>query len=166
MLKKIFILFLVAVIVIQFFPPEKNDSNDQKFAISTVYTVNDPIKHMLDVACNDCHSNKTNYPWYAEIQPVSWWLSDHIKHGKDDLNFSEFTNLPLAIQYHKFEEIVEKVEKKQMPLESYTKFGLHPDANLTSAQREELIDWAKAQMTYMKATYPADSLVRKRRRKS
>ena len=50
------------------------------------------------------------------------------------------------------------VEKKEMPLASYTYFGLHPQANLTDEQREMIIDWAKAQMRYLKETYPADSL--------
>jgi hypothetical protein len=51
-----------------------------------------------------------------------------------------------------------------MPLESYTYLGLHAEANLTEQQREVLIDWAKSQMAYLKATYPADSLVLKRRK--
>jgi len=166
MLRKILLVLGIAFIAIQFFPVEKNDSNDQTYAMSTMYQLDDNIKQMLVVACNDCHSNTTNYPWYGNVQPVAWWLADHIDHGKRDLNFSEFTNLPLAIQYHKFEEIVEKVEKKEMPLESYTKFGLHADANLSDEQRGQLINWAKAQMSHMKATYPADSLVRKRRPRS
>jgi len=54
------------------------------------------------------------------------------------------------------------MEEKEMPLDSYTNFGLHPEANLSDEEREILINWAKEQMAYLKATYPADSLVRKR----
>ena len=109
MIKKILIALLVVFVIIQFFRPEKNDSNDLTHAISTKYNVPENIQTMLKGACNDCHSNNTTYPWYSNIQPVAWWLNDHIEHGKGHLNFSSFTNRPLAVQYHKFEEIVEMV---------------------------------------------------------
>ena len=60
--------------------------------------------------------------------------------------------------------MVEMVEEHEMPLPSYTYLGLHSEANLSDEQRKELVAWVKTQMTTMKATYPADSLIRKRRR--
>lgn len=163
MARKILIALLVILVVIQFIKPERNESNDQTYSVATKYDVPDDVAHILQVACNDCHSNKTEYPWYANIQPTAWWLDNHVKDGKRHLNFSDFTRLPLAVQNHKFEETAEVVEKREMPLESYTFFGLHPEAKLTEAERKKLIDWANAQMAYLKATYPADSLVLKRR---
>ena len=71
--------------------------------------------------------------------------------------------MPIAVQNHKLEEIAEQVEKKEMPDKSYTFLGLHKDANLTDAQRQQIISWAKAQMDTLKANYPADSLIMKRR---
>jgi hypothetical protein len=164
MIKKILLVLLVLILVIQFFRPDKNESNDQTYAVSTTYKVPDEVGKILQVACSDCHSNKTEYPWYANFQPTAWWLDEHVQDGKRHLNFSNFTQLPLAVQNHKFEEVVETVEKKEMPLESYTYLGLHAEANLTEQQRTVLIDWAKSQMAYLKATYPADSLVLKRRK--
>ncbi|MCK0136430.1 heme-binding domain-containing protein [Arenibacter sp. S6351L] len=163
MLKKILLGLGVVLILIQFFRPEKNESNDNTNSLSTKYKVPEDVNHLLKVSCNDCHSNKTEYPWYSNVQPVAWFLNDHVVDGKKHLNFSNFTKLPLAIQYHKFEEIVEMVEEKEMPIPSYTYFGLHPEANLTQEQQDQILDWSKAQMAYLKATYPADSLVRKKR---
>lgn len=162
MIKKILLVLLVLFVVIQFFRPDKNESNDQTYAVSTAYKVPDEVGEILQVACNDCHSNKTEYPWYANFQPTAWWLDEHVQDGKRHLNFSNFTQLPLAVQNHKFEEVAEVLEEKEMPLESYTYLGLHAEANLTEQQRTVLIDWAKSQMAYLKATYPADSLVLKR----
>lgn len=163
MLKKILLILVVLFVVIQFFRPEKNDTNDLTYAISTKYEVPDEVNKILKVSCYDCHSNKTEYPWYANVQPVAWWLDGHVKDGKRHLNFSEFTNRPIAIQNHKWEETIEMVEKKEMPLESYTYMGLHSEANLTDQQREAVINWAKSQMEYLKTKYPADSLIMKRR---
>lgn len=163
MFKKILLGLGVILILIQFIRPEKNLSDDRTHDITTKYPVSDELKHVLEVACNDCHSNKTVYPWYSNIQPIAWFLNDHVVDGKRHLNFSTFTKLPIAVQNHKFEETIEMVEEKEMPLESYTYFGLHKDANLTDSQRKLIIEWAKTQMDSLKSQYPADSLVLKRR---
>lgn len=164
MIKKILIVLVIILVIIQFIRPDKNDSNDMTYAMSTKYEVPENVNQILKVSCNDCHSNKTEYPWYANIQPVAWWLNGHITDGKRHLNYSEFTNRPIAIQNKKLKETIEMVEEKDMPLESYTYLGLHSEANLTDAQREAIIDWAKGQMEYIKTNYPSDSLVMPKRR--
>ncbi|MEP0712457.1 heme-binding domain-containing protein [Algoriphagus sp.] len=163
MLKKIGLVVLALVIAIQFIPYEKNVGSPAPYPISGSYDIPGPVNKLLNNACNNCHANTSEYPWYASIEPIGYWLNDHIQEGKSHLNFDEFTNRPLAYQYHKFEETIEMVEEKEMPLESYTYFGLHPEAKLSDADRQVIIAWAKDQMAYLKATYPADSLVRKKR---
>ncbi len=158
MLKKILIGLGILLVIIQFIRPDKNDLNDLTNQVSTKYEVPAAVNRLLQVSCNDCHSNKTVYPWYANVQPVAWWLDYHVDDGKKHLNFSDFTKMPLFVQNHKFEEVIEMVGDKEMPLPSYTNFGLHAEANLSDEQRKMITDWAKAQMDYLKQTYPADSL--------
>ncbi len=160
---KIFIVLAALLVLAQFIRPERNESDDRTYDISTKYTVPTDVAHVLEVACNDCHSNKTVYPWYFSVQPVAYWLDAHVNDGKRHLNFSEFTKRPLAIQNHKLEEIIEMVEEKEMPMKEYTYLGMHPEANLTDQQRELIVGWAKAQMDTLKANYPADSLKMKPR---
>lgn len=162
MLKKILLGLLAVLVIMQFIRPEKNDSNDQQNHVSTKYEVPAEVATILKGACDDCHSNKTEYPWYANVQPAAWWLAGHVEDGKRHLNFSDFTSRKIAVQNHKFEEVVEMVEEKEMPLPSYTYMGLHPEAKLTDQQRQTLVNWAKAQMDTLKANYPADSLVMRR----
>ncbi len=163
MIKKVIIGLVSLLVLIQFFRPEKNLSDDRTNDISTKYQITPELNTLLQVACNDCHSNQTTYPWYAEIQPMGWWLNRHVTEGKDELNFSSFTKLPIAVQNHKLEEIKEMVEEKEMPLPSYTWLGLHKEANLSADQRELIINWASSQMDSLKKQYPPDSLVLKRR---
>lgn len=164
MIKKILIGLLVVLVAIQFIRPEKNVSNDEIYGIATKYDVPAEVNEILKVSCNDCHSNLTRYPWYANVQPVAWWLDHHVTDGKKHLNFSEFTKMPIAFQNHKLEETVEMLEELEMPLPSYTYLGLHSEAKLTDDQRKMVIDWANEQMDTLKANYPADSLVMPRRR--
>lgn len=163
MKRKILLALGAVLIIIQFFRPAKNLSNERTHDITTKYLLPDSVTAILNVACNDCHSDKTEYPWYAQVQPIAWWLNQHISDGKRHLNFSDFTSRPIAIQNHKFEETIEMIEEEEMPLPSYTWFGLHGGAKLTSQQRQLLVDWAQTQMDSLKAQYPADSLVLKRR---
>ena len=163
MIKKITLAVVVLLVGIQFVPMENNESGTTDFAMSNDYQVPDHVATLLQGACNDCHSNSTTYPWYSKIQPVGFWLNHHTNDGKGHLNFSEFTSLPLRVQNHKFEEVVEMVENGEMPLHSYTYFGLHPEANLSAEDRQVLVDWAKEQMAMLAATYPADSLKMKPR---
>ena len=80
--KKILIGLLIVFVVMQAFRPAKNASKNTDNDISKSYSVPEDVKTILAKACYDCHSNNTRYPWYTEIQPVGWWLSDHIKEGK------------------------------------------------------------------------------------
>jgi len=161
MRKKILITLAVLLVIIQFIHPEKNKaSGPQTNAIATSITVPDNIKNILAKACNDCHTNNTNYPWYSHIQPVDWWMDHHVREGKRELNFDEYANRPLRYQYHKMEEIADEVEEGEMPLDSYT--WMHRDARLTETEKKEVIDWANNVRAEMESKYPRDSLIRKK----
>lgn len=165
MLKKIFKItfqiLLVAFIAIQFIRPKKNKAAGiSKNDISTIYPVPNHVQTILKTSCYDCHSNNTVYPWYAKVQPVAWWLADHIKDAKKDLNFSEFAGYPIRRQYRKLEEINDLVKKDEMPLNSY--LWIHKYAKLEEQQKLTLANWVTSLRDTIKANYPADSLVRKK----
>jgi hypothetical protein len=160
-LKRTFQVLLLGFIIIQFIRPEKNkaagiSSND----ITKIYSVPENVEAILKTSCYDCHSNNTVYPWYANIQPVAWWLNDHVQDGKKDLNFSEFAGYRIRRQYKKLEEINELVKKEEMPLDSY--LWLHKNAKLDDQQKLTLANWVTALRDTIKANYPADSLIRKK----
>lgn len=141
MIKKITILFAIVLIAIQFIKPEKNISTEaQPNDIAVAMNVPDNVNIILRKACYDCHSNTTNYPWYANIQPVAWWMADHIKEGKKELNFSEFGSFKLKRKIKKFTEIADEVTEGEMPLGSYT--WIHKDAKLSKDETNLLINWA------------------------
>ncbi|HLD51856.1 MAG TPA: heme-binding domain-containing protein [Sediminibacterium sp.] len=139
MFKKLLLTLLVILLVLQAFRPEKNITGNKENDISSLYPVPENVEQILVKACNDCHSNSTVYPWYAEVQPIAWWLDDHVKDGKKHLNFNEFASYRLAKQYHKLEEVFDEVKGGEMPLESYT--VVHRDAKLTDEERTILMDW-------------------------
>ena len=161
MLKKIFIVLLVALIIIQFIHQKKNKAEGEQINyIGNAFNVTNEVKVILAKACNDCHTNNTNYPWYINIQPVDWWMNHHVNDGKKELNFDEYINKNLRFQYHKMEEIDEMIKEGEMPLDSYT--WIHKDAKLTEKEKSTLMNWADGIRESMKAKYPLDSLIRKK----
>ena len=93
LLKKIGLGLVVVLLVLQAFRPEKNISDDHSKNIATLYPVSKEVDAILVKACNDCHSNNSKYPWYASVQPLAWWINDHIVDGKKHFNFNEFAIL-------------------------------------------------------------------------
>ena len=160
-LRALLMLALLVFIVIQFFHPSKNDSNDDSMAIATKFNVPPDVAGILSTSCNDCHSNLTHYPWYARIQPVDWWIDQHVREGNEELNFSEFAAYTPRRQYRKFAEIKEQVEEGEMPMAVYT--IVHRNAVLTEQQKELLIQWSLAMKETMERQYPMDSLKSKKK---
>ncbi len=137
MKRKILWILLIVFIAIQFIPVELNQSESfskENFIVST--DAPDNIASILKKSCYDCHSNHTKYPWYDKIAPISWWVSGHINHAKEELNFEEWATYSLKRKKHKLEEIVKKTEEGHMPLKSY--LWMHGDAKLSENQISEL----------------------------
>lgn len=153
----------IVLVLIQFYRPARNLSNDETNSISKKYPVPGSIQAILKTSCNDCHSNSTVYPWYANIQPVSAWLTHHIDEGKEHVNFSEFSTCNVSRQYHIIQGITKAIKKDEMPIWSYTL--IHSYAKLNSEQKTQLCGWADGIAANMKATYPADSLVWKKKKR-
>ena len=161
MVKKILVILLIILIVIQFIKPQKNiHPGPQPADISTLYPVPADVNSLLAVACKDCHTNNTRYPWYNNIQPVAWFLANHVKDGTRSFNLNEFATYPVARQYDKIEEIKKQIDGGDMPLTSYT--IIHRDAKLTDAEKNAIITWSENIRKDMEAKYPKDSLIRKK----
>ncbi len=139
--KKIAIALLVVLIGMQFYRPEKNVSEGDY--VATFETETQPsteVKEILKTTCYDCHSANTEYPWYNNIAPVSYWLAEHIEDGKKHLNFSDWENYDAKKKDHKLEELIEEVKEGKMPLNEYT--WTHADAKLSDEQISVLLAWA------------------------
>jgi hypothetical protein len=140
-LKLLLLAVLIVFIVIQFFPAEKNISAGQNTDISHTYPVPPAVQALLNEACYDCHSNNTNYPWYTRVQPFGWWLANHIKNGKKELNFHEFSSYSLRRQVSKLKAISGSLKDGSMPLKSYTL--IHRDARLSATEKKDIIAWVE-----------------------
>lgn len=163
-MKKIILIVVILFAALQFIPVAYNESKAVTHrSIDQVHQVPEAVLTIFKTSCYDCHSNQTHYPWYAKVQPVALWIENHIEEGKEELNFSTFGDYSLRRQYHKLEEISEQIEENEMPLKSYTL--LHGNAELSASQKTAIKEWVTALRDSFQRSYPADSLMRKKRSK-
>ena len=98
---------------------------------------------LLQRACFDCHSNETTWPLYSRVAPVSWLVTLDTIRGRGHLNFSEWGTASQGRErVRSANDMIEVITNGSMPPSNY--LLLHPDARLTAADRQELIDGLRA----------------------
>src|SRR5690606_26519264 len=136
-LKKATIMVIVLLVAIQFFKTKENKSIQvSENAITQHYDVPENIQNILKTSCYDCHSNYTNYHWYNKIQPINWWLADHINEGKEELNLDEFNAYSTKKKLHKLDEVIETIKDNEIPLKSYT--HTHSNSKVSDKDKNEI----------------------------
>ena len=143
-LKIALIVVIVFLVVAQFFRPSHvNPPIDPAKTLVATTPVPANVESIFERSCYDCHSNKTVYPWYANVAPLSWWLASHINDGRRELNFSEWGPYSHKRKLHKLKAICDEVKQGDMPLETY--LPMHPAAKLSDADRTTICAWASAE---------------------
>jgi hypothetical protein len=142
-LKFSLIALLAITITIQFIG-DKLPENTNDLTKDFVLTENAPaeVKVILSKACYDCHSNQTIYPWYSYVAPFSWLVIKDVKEGREELNFSEWSDQSKRRKIKILNEMSEEIEKKKMPLPIYT--ITHRDAKLSDDEIATITAWTKS----------------------
>lgn len=130
-------------------PARTNPAVDQSLALQVHMQVSPEVGAILDRSCGDCHSNKTRWPWYSNVAPVSWFVIDHVDHGRSHLNFSEWGRFNQREAQEMLSQICREVKSGNMPLSSYT--PLHPGSKLSTNDVKMLCDWANAESSRIAA---------------
>lgn len=154
-LKVVVIIVFIAFIGIQFIRPDFN--NPPVVAAETLEAstqVPENVEGILTRSCADCHSNKTNYPWYSKIQPSANFLAGHISEGRRELNFSVFNTYEARKKSRKLEEMCEQVQSREMPLPSY--LWIHRSAKLSDDEIKTLCDWTESERARLGAAQNSD----------
>ena len=142
---KWFAIVLVGLLLIAQFvrPARTNPPVDESQTIQARTQMTPEVAAIFDRSCRDCHSNKTVWPWYTNIAPISWWLSNHVNEGRRDLNMSEWGRLPRDRQERKLRQICDQIEDGEMPLSTY--LPMHPAAHLSEQDKKTVCDWTEAE---------------------
>jgi hypothetical protein len=148
-LKIVAIIFFIGFIVLQFFQIDKtNPPINNAETLEATTNVPENLQAIFKRSCDDCHSNKTVYPFYSYIVPMSWNIEEHIKEGRKELNFSVWNTYDAQKKGKKLEEICEEVELDLMPHNQY--LWIHWDAKLNTDDKKTICDWTKVESEKLK----------------
>jgi hypothetical protein len=103
-------------------------------------------------ACQNCHSDNTQWPWYSRIPPVSWMIKKDVDDARGQVNFSKWDLYRPDEQADLLTRIGVAARTGQMPLARYTL--LHREAVLSSQERQEIYEWSKAEKKRLKNADP------------
>ncbi len=135
-LKRIGVGLVALLVVLQCFPIERTNPPERGEPPGSP-----EVQALLRRSCFDCHSHETQWPWYAQIAPVSLLIARDVKNGRKEVNFSMWQNYDEKRKARKLKEIAKQVGAGDMPLFYY--LALHANAKLSAAERELIVKWAK-----------------------
>jgi hypothetical protein len=141
------ILFAVAQVIR---PSMTNPPVDESRTLQARAQVQPEVYAIMERSCNDCHSNKTTWPWYSQVAPVSWYLSRHVDQGRRQLNISDWAGYDNRRATRKLDEICEQVKTGEMPINTY--LLIHPSAKLSEADKQALCNWAEQERARLAAS--------------
>lgn len=127
-------LILIPLIAIQFMPVARANP-----PVTVEIDAPAEVMTVLRESCYDCHSNQTRWPWYSYVAPVSWFVADHVRVGRANLNFTEWDQYDADTRRFLIDATWHEVNQGEMPLESYLK--MHADARLTPEDKAILQAW-------------------------
>ena len=143
-LKWLAIVIACLFLVVQFIRPARtNPPVDESQTIQAHTHMPPQVSAILDRSCRDCHSNKTVWPWYTNVVPISWFIVNHVNGGRHMMNLSEWGRLERDRQGKKLTQMCDEVTDGAMPLSTYT--PLHPGSRLSPSEVKTLCDWAEAE---------------------
>jgi len=140
---RILALSLVSLLAVASVLTPPDQSGDAGRPLLAGATVDPKVLFLLERSCADCHSEKTVYPWYSYVGPVSWLVQSDVARGRRHLNLSRWNDSPLVRRERSLSEIANQVKDGDMPPLQYTL--IHRNANLSAAEVSAIFQWTQAE---------------------
>jgi hypothetical protein len=133
------VVFLVVLAAAQFVRPDRrNPPTDARRTIQAYAGAG--VSAVLDRACRDCHSNATEWPWFADVAPLSWLMAHEVSAGRNAINFSDWAAYSPEQQRLLLSVSCDDAAKGRMP-GPYV--WLRPETRLSAADVETICAAAK-----------------------
>ena len=140
--KRLAVALVVFIVVAQVIRPSRiNPPVDPAREIGATRSVSPEVAAIFERSCNDCHSNRTVWPWYTGVFPVSWLVAYDVREGRRELNFSEWDTYNSQERQKLLEKVCSEVSEGEMPGLPYSL--IHPRAKLSAADVQTLCTWTQ-----------------------
>ena len=100
---------------------------------------------ILRRACQNCHSERTEWPWYSAVAPFHWLMTADVYAARQHLNLSTWGRYNEEERTGALITICEMVASNKMPV-WYYKLAHYPSAWLSESDKKAVCDWTKAEV--------------------
>jgi Haem-binding domain len=107
------------------------------------------VVRIMERSCQNCHSERTDWPWYSYVAPMSWLIENDVQQARSHMNLSRWDEYGLEKQQAILTELSAMVRSRQMPLPRYVQ--LHPSAKLSDAEIDQIYQWARVERRRLKS---------------
>ena len=99
-------------------------------------------------ACQNCHSENTEWPWYSHVAPVSWLVARDVQQARSHMNLSQWQDYSTEDRLRLLSAIGSAARNRVMPPQRY--LLLHPEARLSDLERQQLYRWTRTERSRLK----------------
>lgn len=103
---------------------------------------------LFERACQNCHSERTEWPWYSHVAPMSWLLARDVQQARSHMNLSRWQEYSTDERLGLLSEIGSAVRNREMPKQRY--LLLHPEARLTDGERLQIYEWTRTERSRLR----------------
>jgi hypothetical protein len=140
LVRRIAVALIAGALAIQLARPARtNPPTDPARTMMSIAPVTPEANAVLERACRDCHSNDTRWPWYSNVAPISWFVIDHVNHGRRHFNYSDWAQYDGDQVSRILKNTCAMTRKGEMPIASY--MWIHSEASITDRDIVALCDW-------------------------
>jgi len=107
---------------------------------------------LVQRACQNCHSQRTEWPWYSHVAPVSWLIARDVQQARLHMDLSHWQDYSSEERLRLLSEIGSAVRNRKMPVQRY--LLLHPEARLTEIERQQIYRWTRAERSRLQLRQP------------
>lgn len=112
--------------------------------------VNPKVTRIFERSCQNCHSERTDWPWYSYVAPLSWIIENDVNNGRNHMNLSHWDAYTEDRRVELLTKIGVELRNHRMPLPKYLK--LHPQARLSNDDMEQLHTWVQGERRRLRAS--------------
>jgi hypothetical protein len=107
------------------------------------------VVRIIERSCQNCHSERTDWPWYSYVAPMSWLIENDVRQARSHMNLSHWEGYTLAKQQEILTELSAMIRSRQMPPPRYLQ--MHPSAKLSDAEIDQIYQWARGERRRLKS---------------
>ena len=112
---------------------------------------NPVVAGIFERSCQNCHSERTEWPWYSYVAPLSWLIEKDVNNGRSHMNLSHWDEYAADQQVELLTKMGVEVRNRRMPLPKYLQ--IHPQARLSDREVAQLYTWVQTERRRLRAPF-------------